>query len=196
LLASRQAYFPVDLAIAQNLQARQHSLLTILMRGVTALGNYPLPVASVAVAVAVFLVLRWRAEAVVTAGTLLSYPLDVGLKYLVYRPRPSSSLVHIDKVLQDYSFPSGHAVFFSCFYGLLAVLLLVRLPNTAERNVLVALCVAVIALGGLSRVYLGEHWPSDVLGGYLLGALWLAALLWVYRRTGRTRGALVTGFLG
>jgi undecaprenyl-diphosphatase len=196
LLASRQAYFPVDLAIAQNLQARQNSVLTILMRGVTALGNNPLPVASVAAAVVVFLVLRWRAEALVTAGALLSYPQDVALKYLVHRPRPSSSLVHIDKVLQGYSFPSGHAVFFLCFYGLLAVLLLVRLPNTAERNALVALWVAVIALGGVSRVYLGEHWPSDVLGGYLLGALWLAALLWVFRRTGRSRGALVTGFLG
>jgi undecaprenyl-diphosphatase len=196
LLASRRAYFPVDLAIAQNLQARQHSLLTLVMRVVTALGNGPVPVASVAVVVAVFLVLRWRAEALVTAGTLLGFPQDFALKYLIHRPRPSSSLVHIDQVLRGYSFPSGHAVFFFCFYGLLAVLLLIRLPNSAERNALVALCVAVIALGGLSRVYLGEHWPSDVLGGYLLGALWLAALLWVYRRTGRTRGALVTGFMG
>jgi undecaprenyl-diphosphatase len=164
------------------------------MRGVTTLGNNPLPVASVAAAVAVFLVLRWRAEALVTAGTLLGYPLEFAVKNLVHRPRPGSSLVHIDQVIHGYGFPSGHAVFFFCFYGLLAVLLLVRLPNTAERNALAALCVAVIALGGLSRVYLGVHWPSDVLGGYLLGALWLAALLWVYRRMGRARGALVTGF--
>lgn len=165
------------------------------MRGVTALGKNPLAGVSVAVAVAVLLVIRWRAEALVTAGTLLSFPLEFAIKNLVHRPRPDAIAVHVDKILPGYSFPSGHAVFFFCFYGLLAVLLLVRLPNTAERNVLVALCVALIALGGLSRVYLGEHWPSDVLGGYLVGALWLAALLWVYRRTGRTRGALVTGFL-
>ncbi len=194
LLAAQVPYLSFDLTLTQDLQAYQSQALTVAMRAFSFLGNRPVPILSALAAAAAFLMLRWRGPAILMLASLGGFGLEFGLKLVVHRPRPMAPLVHVDRLAQDSSFPSGHALFFLYFYGLLGVLLLQRLPNTGERNGLVAVCLAVVVLGGLSRIYLGEHWPSDVAGGFLLGALWLATLLWVTRRLGRSRGAVVTGF--
>jgi len=91
---------------------------------------------------------------------------------LVHRPRPEAALVHVIRHTNGWSFPSGHAVFFT---WIIAYLLLILGRPHLPRPVFVAgwilqgIVLAIIAVG---RVYTGEHWPSDVLAGLLLGAGW------------------------
>jgi len=120
-----------------------------------------------------------------------------GVKALVARPRPSAALVHVTTRLTDPSFPSGHALHYTVFYGFLAVMLATAYKPSGWRTVLIVVCIALIALVGVSRVYLGEHWTSDVIGGYLIGALYLAPLCLAYRWAhGRASARRQTAALG
>ncbi len=146
----------------------------------------PVPWIPVAV-VAGALVLRRRADAVFMAVATLAPLINLGLKELVARPRPDPSLALITE--SGYAYPSGHAVFAAAFYGaLILVACRSRYLSTrrglrwAVRVVLLALILAV----GFSRVYLGVHWPSDVIAGFVVGAVCLTALDTV-RNLDRTR---------
>lgn len=99
----------------------------------------------------------------------------------IHRPRPDASLVHVIRHTGNYSYPSGHVVFFTWFLALLIVCLGIRyLPRPAVRVlwVIAALIVLTVALG---RVYDAEHWPSDVVGGFSLGVAWSALGLAIRR---------------
>ena len=93
----------------------------------------------------------------------------LALKYIVQRARPAGLLPAIAET--GYSFPSGHSVASSVFYGFIAFILCRLYPRYAK--VVVATTVLVILAIGFSRLYLGVHFPSDVIAGYLLGGVWL-----------------------
>jgi undecaprenyl-diphosphatase len=179
--AHHSPYFQIDLAITRALQSYHGSAFAGLMRAVSWPGYWPQALLPGTVAVGLlFLVgLRWEAvSAVFSTGGLI---LGLVVKLLVYRPRPSEELVHVARRLSSYSFPSGHVIETTAFCGFLAFLAFTLLKPSAWRTGLVgALCVPV-ALMGMSRVFLGEHWFSDVVGGYVLGGLWLVLTLRVYR---------------
>jgi undecaprenyl-diphosphatase len=80
------------------------------------------------------------------------------------------------------SFPSGHVLNFTATFGFLAFL-----AWHARRPVVTVLCLLPPLAIAMSRLYLGEHWPSDVLGGFLFGGLWLALTIRVYRWVGHRR---------
>src|SRR5262249_21174096 len=115
-----------------------------------------------------------------TLLTLLADALGGLIKQIVGRQRPLPAQVHVVQVLQSPSFPSGHVLHYTVFYGFLAFVLATSFRPSWPRNVLIAVCLALIALVGPSRVYLGEHWLSDVVGGYLIGALFLVPLIALY----------------
>lgn len=128
------------------------------------------------VAVAAFLLRRWYRGAVLVVVTLLGAGvLDGGLKLLFGRTRPEAFFDHYPSP-GTYSFPSGHALFAMAFFGGLAVLLYDRLRRPALRLVVAVAAVAIILSIGVSRIYLGVHYPSDVLGGYAVGIVWVAAV--------------------
>lgn len=103
--------------------------------------------------------------------------LNVLLKVFFERSRPE--LAHVVEAA-GYSFPSGHAMVSLCFYGMLAFLLMRRTPSLVARILVAALSVLLIGAIGLSRVYLGVHYPTDVAAGYAAGATWLAFCLSSY----------------
>ncbi len=88
------------------------------------------------------------------------------------------------------SFPSGHALFSFCFYGVLAGLLAHRIEVRHWQALIWVAAAVLVAAIGLSRIYLGVHYPSDVLAGYLTGTLWVSAMVAVDRmRKRRAKGA-------
>ncbi|MDX6585038.1 MAG: hypothetical protein QOI10_4222, partial [Solirubrobacterales bacterium] len=122
---------------------------------------------------------RWRDALLVSGTTLGAGLLVVTLKPLVGRSRPP----RIDQLVVEttQSFPSGHALAAAAVLGVLAMVVIRRLPRRSPR-VLLAAAAAVCALAiGLSRLYLGVHWASDVVGGWLIGTTWLASCLTVAR---------------
>ena len=155
--------------------------LTALMKVLTEIGTLTLALPfTVGASVALWYCGRRRAAilmAVTMAGSLV---LMYVLKILFHRQRPVPYFGI--PVPHDFSFPSGHALTSFCFWGLLAVILSTEVRTLATRIAIWAVAVFMVFGIGLSRIYLGVHYPSDVLGGYLAAAVWVSGVGWVYRR--------------
>ena len=171
---------PGDLAVTRALQDVNNPVVFDVLYAVSYIG-YGVAFTIITIGVLIILVLlRLWIEALFVVLTVPALLVEIGVKALVARPRPSAALAHVTTRLTGPSFPSGHALHFTVFYGLLAFMLATVFRPSWGRNLLIALCVALIVLVGISRVYLGEHWTTDVIGGYLLGALYLGPLCWAY----------------
>ena len=107
------------------------------------------------------------------------------LKQVFDRPRPD--LVPQDSLVYTASFPSGHSMMAAITYLTLAALLARVLPDRTTKIYFLFLAVIVTIGVGVSRVYLGVHWPSDVLAGWAVGASW-AMLFWLIARQLQQRG--------
>ena len=180
-LAHRSPYFPIDLAVTRGLQSIRTPWFAALMYGLSWLGFYPqiYLLGSGVVLALFFLGLRWEAGGALFAG--LGSILVVTIKAIVLRPRPSADLVHVFSELSSPSFPSGHVMQFTAFCGFLLFIVYTLLRPSWFRGVLLAVLGLIVALMGPSRIYLGQHWFSDVMGAYVLGSLWLALTIRVYR---------------
>lgn len=124
--------------------------------------------------------LEWEAISALVA-TILPPVLNVIVKDLIRQPRPGTDLVHVIQILNSYSFPSGHVMFYVGFLGFIWFLVYTLLKRSWKRTALLIIFGTQIALIGVSRIYLGQHWASDVLGAYLLGSLTLVLTLQFYR---------------
>jgi len=111
--------------------------------------------------------------------------IDALIGDYVVRPRPLPSLVHVDAILKYNSFPSGHCCHVMLFYGFMLYLSFTKPVRTWRYHLLLIplqlFALLNILLIGYERIYGGEHWLSDVLGGYLSGALWLALFIALYQ---------------
>ena len=152
--------------------------LTRAMVATSALGSEVLVVVLV-VAFVIFLKIRWRRAAIWLVITMAGgMVLQVVLKYSFHRTRPTP---YFGATLHSYSCPSGHSLMSFCIYGVLAGLLSTRIRSTGVR-VLVWVLAAILVLAiGVSRIYLGVHYPSDVLAGYLTAMMWVSAMIAVDR---------------
>jgi undecaprenyl-diphosphatase len=156
------------------------------MRLVTALGYYWVVIPLLAVAVLAFYRKDWRLSAILlVVSTSGSIVLTTVLKAIFERSRPE--LFDSGYTASFYSFPSGHATLAVGFYGTLTLLLAYRLRGYARW--LVAACgVSLVLLIGFSRLYLGVHYPTDVLAGFLAALLWLVFVGVVYAAWLSVRG--------
>jgi membrane-associated phospholipid phosphatase len=174
--------FPLDLQITRGLQSIHMPGFGGLMIAVSWPGFLPQSaiLAGLIILLILGLGLRWEALLALMA-VLLSSGLNFLVKDLIQRPRPAASLVHVLATLTDYSFPSGHVMFYTGFFGFIVFLAFTLLNPSLKRSLLLAFFGLLVLLVGLSRIYVGEHWASDVLGAYLLGSLTLVAIIQLYR---------------
>lgn len=151
--------------------------LEVAVRDITALGGVPVLTLFVALAIVVLWMERQRVAAWWLAiASLGAAGLNVLLKNLFARDRPA--LLEPELLPTSFSFPSGHAFLSAAIYLTAAALLTQIIVKPATRALVLAAAALVAVLIGASRVYLGVHYPSDVLAGWTLGLCW-AALCWV-----------------
>jgi undecaprenyl-diphosphatase len=148
--------------------------MTRAMTVISLLG-YDILIVELVAALAIFLYLGWKHAAgwlaVSMAGALI---LDLTLKYSFRRPRPQP---FFGAAPHSFSFPSGHALCSFCFYAVLAGLIAARTRSMFVRVAAGVMAAALVIAIGLSRIYLGMHYPSDVVAGYLGAAIWVSTLL-------------------
>ncbi len=186
-LAKTTPVFPIDVQITRSIQMLNFAPFAFLMNLISWPGYGPQAgiIAGMIILAIYGFGLHWEAVTALVAAAF-STGIDVLVKDLVQRPRPVSSLVHVFAAITSYSFPSGHVMFYSVFFGFVGFLVFTLLKPSLKRSLLLALLGSLIALIGVSRIYLGEHWASDVLGAYLLGSLTLVAIIELYL-WGKTR---------
>ncbi|HZQ28761.1 MAG TPA: bifunctional DedA family/phosphatase PAP2 family protein [Acidimicrobiales bacterium] len=147
---------------------------------VTAAGSKTILIPLVLIVSAVYVVRRrdrgrWEAPVLLASALAGAWLASESLKALVHKPRPPA-VFHLTHV-SGYGFPSGHATQAAAVYGILGIVLARSLGRWPQRVMAVAATFVVTLLVGLSRVYLGVHWLTDVLGGWALGWAWALVLL-------------------
>ena len=194
-MANTLATFPGDEWALRELKQLRTSWLDDLAVAVTTLGQggtgwwLAIPWVPIAV-VAIALAMRRWADAAFLAVSTLAPVVNLGLKELVGRPRPDMGMWLVMET--GFSFPSGHSVFAASFLG--ALIWVIGRPGTLDgrptvRRATQAVLLLLILAVGFSRVYLGVHWPSDVIAGFLFGSLYLLLLVSVRHWLGRQRTA-------
>lgn len=164
-----------DPAVTDWLVQARRPLLTGAAQVVTTIGSEP------AIVILTLLTLIWlvarraRAGAVLLATSMgAAAVLTVGLKHVIGRQRPPAADV-LGPLDSGYAFPSGHTLFSTVFFGVVAGLLLTKLDGRRARLLVVAGWVGVSAAVGASRIYLGYHWLTDVLASWTLAVMILTA---------------------
>jgi len=179
----------VDRAVAAFFHAHASRHFTLLMKAVSFCGQ-PATLLVAALALALYFALRrrqrdaWMVALAVGGGELLN-PL---LKILFARQRPSFADPLV--MLTTYSFPSGHATGATIFYGLAAYLIARGVRSWTWRVLSVVAAVVAVLLIGFSRIYLGAHYLSDVVGGFGVGTVWLASVVTGFETLRRRRREL------
>lgn len=174
--------FRFDLIVSILIRRQEHPAFVALMAAVSYFGDGWVLVFMVFVVAAICAMKKKWIEAAFVIATLSSSILTGVLKYIVGRPRPQGltfSPTGIFESFSQYAYPSGHVLFFVVFFGFVAYLSWKFLCGLLRWIVLSA-CFMLIVLIGPSRIYLDEHWVSDVIGSYLIGTFWLVILILLY----------------
>jgi undecaprenyl-diphosphatase len=176
------AFFPWDLYLTQYIQLQSSPGVTRILEVISFLfGSWRAALLVVLAALLVWCRLgRVPGIAVLLSGVLST--IDYLLKIAVRRPRPGADLVQVMVSETGWSFPSGHTFTAVLFLGFLMYLVATGSRKGLRRGVMLFILPLLVLLVGFSRVYLGVHWTSDVLGGLLWGSWFLALVIYAYRR--------------
>ncbi len=186
LLTAFISYYPesvIDREFSVEVQEYQHPIFDQVMKLVSYPGYMPEAPIMVIVCAIIFYIQKFKKEALFVVLTMLSGLVSTIVKYLVDRPRPGSDIVKIAFQTHQQSFPSGHVMFYMIFFGFMTLLMYsLKAINRTWRIMIGLLCMVLIFAIPISRIYLGAHWFTDVLGGFLLGILCLYVLGYFYLR--------------
>lgn len=162
----------LDEPISRFVYGLRHPFITRVMHAISFAGSvYTLVPLCIGILILLCRKSRWMALAI-PLGTLVAWQGSEILKKVIMRPRPDiSQLAHES----SYSFPSGHAMSNTAFY----LLILMWSPKNRFAQVF---CISMIVLMSFSRVYLGVHWPSDVLGGITLAMVVVEVIFGLTKR--------------
>lgn len=159
----------IDTVIYKNVILNLRSEpLTAIMKGITNLAS---AYALIAITIASFVFIKnKKIGKCITVNLVLSTLLNQILKYVVQRPRPEGYMIINEN---GYSFPSGHSMISMAFYGLIIYLIWKKMKNVKLKYLLCGLFSILIPLIGFSRIYLGVHYASDVIGGFAISIAYL-----------------------
>src|SRR3989338_5155611 len=161
----------LEIYIVNFIQSFQHSWLTSIFIFISLISSTKSYFIIVPIVAAFFYFKNYRKEAFFTFFVVLGNIFNPIIKNIVNRARPTGDIVNILETKTNSSFPSGHALGAIIFYGFL-IYLIWKLPFKHKKIITLILTIFIL-LVGLSRIYLGAHWPSDVFGGYFIGTVWI-----------------------
>jgi membrane-associated phospholipid phosphatase len=161
-----------DVRLNRWLHEQSSPALTRFFELLTTTGGFVFLLVVAAAAATLLASRRAFAEALlVTLAFVGGQVVNLAMKAAFERPRPEFRDPHLN--LHTFSFPSGHAMVSTCVYGALTIIVLRRVRRPAARTAIIAAAALLVGLIGLSRIYLGAHYVSDVLAGVSLGLAWL-----------------------
>lgn len=171
---------PMDEKIQELFFSLRGSFFDPLVIGITHLGD---PITIIALCI-ILLVLPWRKTfgVPVSLGALAGLAVYKPMKHMFLRARPDVTLHMVEQ--GGYSFPSGHSVTSVIVYGLLFYLIRRYCRDENLRNILSSVCLLLAIAIGPSRIYVGVHWPSDVLAGWCIGGIILLLVITVIEKLG------------
>lgn len=176
--------FQIDTEIMNFVATFRDAGITKIFIFFTYLGNWQIIIGLSIVAVVILGLLRKKREIIFLLAALISGEvIKELLKFLIHRPRPDISFSLISE--NGYAFPSGHAVMSVIFYGAIVYFIYKLCKKTRQKIILLTGLATLIILIGLSRIYLGVHWASDIVGGWLIGLSILAFFIAVFERLKR-----------
>ena len=180
LFISDHKIIDFDRDIIAAIQGLESPLLTKVMKFFTFIGSTPVVIVLIILLI-IFLykVLHHRLELILLISAIIgSAVLNQILKQVFHRIRPNFHRL-ID--ISGYSFPSGHAMNAFTVYVIISFLLWRHIPSKWGRSLLICISTVMILAIGISRIYLGVHYPSDIIGGYLASGFWLAVAIWFFQ---------------
>ncbi|MDF2934031.1 MAG: phosphatase family protein [Chryseobacterium sp.] len=173
-----------DLSVSREIQEDQNMILDMVMKALSWLGTVYVAAIMVFLFALVFFIFKYIREGVFMLSCILSGGVSYVLKMLIDRPRPTIDFVRIVEETHYQSFPSGHVLFYTAFFGSLIIIALYSKILKISLKLLIALaCLTMIILGATSRIYLGAHWFTDVIGGFIVGILFLMITGSIYIRS-------------
>jgi undecaprenyl-diphosphatase len=180
LLISDHRIITFDSSVIASIQGRESPMLTSLMKFFTFIGSAPFVIIlSLLLLVFLYKVLHHRFELILfIAAVAGSAVINQVLKSIFHRVRPN---LHRLIDVSGYSFPSGHAMNAFTVYVIISFLLWRHIPSKLGRSILIFLSILMILAIGISRIYLGVHYPSDIIGGYFASGFWLAIAIWIFQ---------------
>lgn len=182
-LARTNVYLAGDMAASQWVHSWRTPWIDRVMEGVTSLGRTGAAAVVILSVLAPLILFRRVKEAVfLAAGAIAASPMSWTMKALMQSPRPSATVVEVLDTHNGYGFPSGHAILVVAFYGMLIFLTAIHVRLIWLRVAAYTAFIGMILSTGLSRIYLGAHWLSDVYGGYLFGLVILLSLGLAYSK--------------
>lgn len=156
----------------------ENPLLTSILITITNIGSFYGTVVVWGLFLYVSIARKWHHEAILlTIITFTTHIVNLVVKNLFLRPRPE---LHQLIEISGYSFPSGHTMYATSLYGTALILFWKKCNFTWQRTILVSMTLLIIFLIALSRIYLGVHYPSDIIGGFFLSLLLISVTLYLF----------------
>ncbi|MDF9760007.1 undecaprenyl-diphosphatase [Peribacillus simplex] len=178
---SANEYLKFDEVVIALVQGLESPLLTSIMKFFTYIGSTSaLIILSLFILFFLYKVLKHRLELILFSAVIIGSPLlNLMVKLFFRRARPD---LHRLIEIGGYSFPSGHAMNAFSLYSILTFLLWRHITAKWARVLLILFSMSMILSIGISRIYLGVHYPSDIIAGYLAGGFWIAISIWFFQR--------------
>lgn len=172
-----------DISISHFVQQFHRPWLDKTMVFISAFGNVSVAFICMLATAAAFWLAKYKREAIFVMAISFTGVITFSLKRLFNRPRPTDEHVTLIESYQNNSFPSGHTLSYVVFFGFLVFIMrqLKSIP-TYLRNTVTLISYFMLVFGPISRVYLGAHWFTDIVGGTLIGLLYLLVLNHYYKK--------------